>query len=80
MPWFTLENGRRIFFEERGQGRPLVLLHGWCMSSRVWQPQLEGLAGSFCLFAPDLAGHGLRGHVIAAGDGFTSAEDAETVV
>ncbi len=58
MPWLTLENGRRIFYEERGRGRPLVLLHGWCMSSRVWQPQLEGLAGSFRLIAPDLAGHG----------------------
>jgi pimeloyl-[acyl-carrier protein] methyl ester esterase len=40
-----------------GQGRPLVLLHGWCMSAAVWEP-LHPLAGSCRLLLPDLRGHG----------------------
>lgn len=40
-----------------GQGRPLVLLHGWCMSARVWEP-LHPLARECRLLLPDLRGHG----------------------
>ena len=59
MPWCSAENGRRIWFEERGVGTPLVLLHGWCMSSAVWALQIGALATSFRVIAPDLRGHGL---------------------
>lgn len=38
---------------------PVVLLHGWAQSSRVWTHQLTGrLADSFRLVAVDLRGHG----------------------
>lgn len=40
-----------------GEGRPLVLLHGWCMSARVWQP-LQPLSSGCRLLLPDLRGHG----------------------
>lgn len=67
MPRLSLESGRRIWYEEQGEGRPLVLLHGWCMSSRVWRPQLETLKSRFRVIAPDLAGHGRSD---ASPDGF----------
>jgi haloalkane dehalogenase len=51
-------NGRRMAYVERGQGSPIVLLHGNPTSSYVWRsvlPQLEDLGR--CI-APDLIGMG----------------------
>jgi len=58
MPWYENRNGESLWFEERGGGFPVVLVHGWCMSSAVWKYQFDGLAGSCRLLAPDLRGHG----------------------
>lgn len=58
MPWYQNRDGESMWFEDVGQGVPLVLLHGWCMSSVIWQEQFSGLAISFRMIAPDLRGHG----------------------
>lgn len=58
MPWCECGAGRRLWYEEQGEGTPLVLVHGWCMSSAVWRFQLDRLSSSFRVIAPDLAGHG----------------------
>ncbi len=57
MPFLETSPGVEIYYEETGHGRPLVMLHGWAMSGRVWQFQRE-LAASCRLLLPDLAGHG----------------------
>ena len=46
-----------IAAEETGAGRPLVLVHGWAMSSRLFAPLRDRLAG-FRVVTPDLRGHG----------------------
>jgi pimeloyl-ACP methyl ester carboxylesterase len=51
-------NGRTVAFERRGQGPPLVLLHGAVSDSRDWRPQLDALAGDFTLVAWDAPGCG----------------------
>jgi pimeloyl-ACP methyl ester carboxylesterase len=48
---------------ERGEGRPLVLLHGITLAASIWAPQLRQLAGTpgepgFRVLAVDLRGHG----------------------
>lgn len=62
MPWYENRRGERLWYEDEGEGCPVVLVHGWCMSSSVWKYQLDGLAGSspgsMRLLAPDLRGHG----------------------
>jgi len=62
MPWYENRSGERLWYEDEGEGCPVVLLHGWCMSSAVWRYQYGGLAGSIHapvrLIAPDLRGHG----------------------
>lgn len=45
-------------FEERGQGRPLVLLHGIGMSSLAWSPVMDRLAQGRRVLAFDTAGFG----------------------
>ncbi|MBE0595824.1 MAG: alpha/beta fold hydrolase [Desulfuromonadales bacterium] len=58
MKFFSLPGGRRLAWREAGVGRPLVLLHGWSMSSAVFTEALEHLSADFRVLAPDLRGHG----------------------
>jgi pimeloyl-ACP methyl ester carboxylesterase len=50
--------GLRIAFERRGEGPPLVLLHGWPSNSREWRHQLNALSDEFTVVAWDAPGAG----------------------
>ena len=58
MTWYAGDYGRRLWYEDRGTGTPIVFIHGWCMSSVVWRLQREGLSDSFRVITIDLTGHG----------------------
>lgn len=58
MRFLTLADGRRLAWREAGSGPPLVLLHGWAMSSAVFAEVLPALAGRYRVLTPDLPGHG----------------------
>ncbi len=47
-----------LHIESLGQGRDLVLLHGWGMHGGVWHPVKENLAARFRLHIVDLPGFG----------------------
>ncbi len=66
----------RVWYQVQGGGTPLVLLHGWCMSSAIWAPQIEGLGGTFRLVTLDLPGHGLSS---PPSEGFSLAGCAEAI-
>ncbi len=57
MPFIETSTGVNIYYEEAGEGRPLVMLHGWAGSGRLWGFQRD-LAENFRLVIPDLRGHG----------------------
>lgn len=48
----------RLNVVERGQGAPLVLVHGYPLDHSMWQGQLDGLADVARVIAPDLRGFG----------------------
>jgi 3-oxoadipate enol-lactonase len=48
-------------YEERGEGRPVLLIHGFPLSKEMWEPQLDALGKSAHVLAPDLRGHGKSG-------------------
>jgi pimeloyl-ACP methyl ester carboxylesterase len=52
-------NGIGLEVEDRGVGPPVVLLHGWPDSHRLWRHQVAALtaAGYRCI-VPDLRGFG----------------------
>lgn len=50
-------------FEARGTGRPLVLLHGWCLNRRLWMYAEEALTAHYRVITPDLAGFGHSDHL-----------------
>jgi|Tabmets5t2r1_1033131.scaffolds.fasta_scaffold19071_2 pimeloyl-ACP methyl ester carboxylesterase len=55
----TIElNGTAIYYEERGHGAPLVLIHGGLGSSAEWEPVASQLAEEFQVITPDSRGHG----------------------
>jgi pimeloyl-ACP methyl ester carboxylesterase len=54
-----LFRGRKIYYSDRGQGKILVLLHGYLESSVVWNGFAEKLADKYRIISIDLPGHGL---------------------
>lgn len=52
-------DGVGISYEVHGDGRPVVLLHGFPDSSRLWRHQVPALVGAgFTVVVPDLRGYG----------------------
>ncbi|HEY2120860.1 MAG TPA: alpha/beta fold hydrolase [Candidatus Acidoferrum sp.] len=51
-------NGIQLYFEIRGTGEPLLLLHGFSGSSQDWLPSLPAWGQQCQLIIPDLRGHG----------------------
>ena len=51
--------GVGIEYEVTGEGRPVVLLHGFPDSARLWRNQVPALAeAGFKVIVPDLRGYG----------------------
>lgn len=50
--------GHRTHFVERGQGSPIVLIHGFNLDLHTWMDNLDALAARFKVYAPDLWGQG----------------------
>jgi 3-oxoadipate enol-lactonase len=51
-------NHYSMSYTDAGEGRPLLLIHGYPLNRKLWQPQMKGLAGVARVLAPDLRGHG----------------------
>jgi pimeloyl-ACP methyl ester carboxylesterase len=54
---FSYKKGR-INYAIYGEGRPVLLIHGFGEDSQVWVNQVDFLSGSFQLIVPDLDGSG----------------------
>lgn len=53
-----LASGQLFSWREWGAGAPLIMLHGWSMSSVVFSEVAPKLAEHFRVVCPDLPGHG----------------------
>ena len=56
--YFNTADSAHLYYEVRGTGRPLVLIHGWQCSHVFWQRNVDELARDFTVVTPDLRGHG----------------------
>jgi len=55
-------DGVGIEYQVTGHGRPVVLLHGWPDSGRLWRYQVPALTDAgFQVIVPDLRGYGRSG-------------------
>jgi pimeloyl-ACP methyl ester carboxylesterase len=57
----TVVDGLKIRYLVAGSGAPVILLHGYTQTSRMWKPIIPLLAGKFRVIAPDLPGIGDSG-------------------
>lgn len=53
----VLANGYRFAYAERGDGPPVLLVHGALTDLRFWSAQLDGLAGAARVIAVSRRGH-----------------------
>lgn len=70
MPFITTNDGVRLYYEESGQGKPILLIGGWMMSTPWWQKQIPALSEKYRAIAADMRGFGqsdkpAKGHRIA---------------
>jgi pimeloyl-ACP methyl ester carboxylesterase len=54
----TTFNNLTLVYQTAGRGRPLLFIHGYPLSRKLWAGQLRGLAPHAQALAPDLPGFG----------------------
>jgi pimeloyl-ACP methyl ester carboxylesterase len=80
-PFVTAKDGTRLFVQDWGTGRPVVLLAAWTFNSSVWGSHIAALnAKGFRCIAPDRRGHGRSEVPMAGYDIDTLADDVASVI
>jgi len=73
-------DGVRIAFHDQGSGLPVLLLHGFPLTSESFRPQLDALGTRFRLIAPDHRGFGQSGPASGPTEMSRIARDALAVL
>ena len=42
--YLETKDGAKIYYEDHGEGQPILLVHGWLCSSKFWQKNVPELA------------------------------------
>ena len=76
------EDGREVYYEyHRGADTPVVLIHGWAMSSRIWAGLIEALQDAgHAVIAVDHRGCGQSDRDFADMSVAALAEDVAAIV
>src|SRR5438067_10997918 len=74
-------DGTEIFYKDWGEGRPVVLSHGWPLNADAWDEQLFFLASNgYRAIAHDRRGHGRSSQPWNGNDMDTYADDLATLI
>ena len=57
--YVTVPSGGRLYVQSRGQGRPVVLIHGGQLDRRMWDREFDALADQYHVIRYDVRGFGL---------------------
>ncbi|MBM7277754.1 alpha/beta hydrolase [Gordonia rubripertincta] len=81
MPTITTTDGIDIYYTEQGSGQPVLLSHGWPLSSDAWQVELKLLSDAgYRAIAHDRRGHGRSTKTAVGHDIDTYARDQSELV
>lgn len=81
MPMIETKDGTRLYVKTWGEGPPVVLIHGWPLSSDSWDPITHALAESgFKAIAYDRRGFGRSDQPSGGYDYDTFADDLAAVI
>ncbi|MEG2072577.1 MAG: alpha/beta hydrolase [Oscillospiraceae bacterium] len=70
-----LPDNVKLYYEEVGEGRPVVFIHGWSCCGRFFKPIVAGLRDKYRCISVDLRGHGGSEHELQ--DGLTMKKLAQ---
>jgi peroxiredoxin len=74
-------NPTELYYYEQGQGKPVVLIHGWPLSHRMWESQITALAeAGYRVIAYDRRGFGQSGRPTAGYEYDTFAADLNDLI
>jgi non-heme chloroperoxidase len=81
MPFIETRDGTRLHYKSWGEGRPVVLIHGWPLSGDSWDPVTNALADAgFKAIAYDRRGFGRSDQPSHGYDYDTFADDLSEVI
>ena len=67
-------NGTHLYYEARGSGPPLVLIHGITLDTRMWDPQFGVFSRHYQTIRYDVRGHGRSADPVA-GEAYSHSDD-----
>jgi len=71
----------RLYYEDQGVGKPVVLIHGWPLSGRTWENQVPALVGAgFRAITYDRRGFGWSSQPWGGNDYDTFAADLDALM
>lgn len=81
MPFIKTQDGTQIFYREFGQGRPVILIHGWPLNGDMWEYQVPALvAGGNRVITYDRRGFGQSDQPWTGYDYDTFADDLAALI
>lgn len=81
MPLLPTADGTRLFYNDWGSGRPVVLIHGWPLDADMWEYQVPDLvAAGYRVVAYDRRGFGRSDQPAGGYDYDTLADDLAAVM
>ena len=81
MSTVVTEDGTEIYYKDWGEGRPVVMSHGWPLSSDSWEAQQLHLAmHGYRAIAHDRRGHGRSTQTWSGNDMDTYADDLASLL
>lgn len=81
MPIITTADRTELYVKDWGEGRPVVLIHGWPLNADSWEHQALWLAeAGFRVVSYDRRGFGRSGQPFAGYDYDTMADDMASVI
>lgn len=81
MPHLDAADGTRLFYNDWGTGRPVVLIHGWPLDADMWEYQVPDLvAAGYRVVAYDRRGFGRSSQPATGYDYDTLADDLKAVL
>lgn len=59
MSFFKTSDGVELYYESKGEGKPIVFVHGWSADRTSFEPTIKALSKNYRVLSYDLRGHGL---------------------
>lgn len=83
MPYINkaIDKDYSVYYEDFGQGQPIILIHGWPLSSKSWEPQVSALLDAgYRVITYDRRGFGKSGASLDGYDYNSLTADLEELI